>query len=189
MFGSVKSITEMPPWYQAWTKISRPGTGTMEPLWATQFSRADWAGVPKVYDRYNDGNTVAVAEDGKGGATLTFTGKDGKPIGAKTYASPVEFLAEMRREVLVVTTTGVSGLVGQRGEVLDLVPDSVSASGVHAMALRTTATPARVASRWVEYLLAAQGLAGVAWGLWVLGSRRRGGTMDVGSAAPVPVRS
>lgn len=97
--------------------------------------------------------------------------------------------AEMRREVLVVTTTGVSGLVGQRGEVLDLVPDSVSASGVHAMALRTTATPAMVASRWVEYLLAAQGLAGVAWGLWVLGSRRRGGTMDVGSAAPVPVRS
>ena len=78
---------------------------------------------------------------------------------------------------------------GQRGEVLDLVPDSVSASGVHAMALRTTATPAMVASRWVEYLLAAQGLAGVAWGLWVLGSRRRGGTMDVGSAAPVPVRS
>lgn len=97
--------------------------------------------------------------------------------------------AEMRREVLVVTTTGLSGLVGQRGEVLDLVPDSVSASGVHAMPLRDTATPAMVASRWVEYLLAAQGLVGVVLGAVALRNRRRGGTMDVGSDTSEPVRS
>ena len=35
---SVKSNTEMPPWYQAWLITSRPGTGTSDPLCATQFS-------------------------------------------------------------------------------------------------------------------------------------------------------
>jgi hypothetical protein len=35
---SVKSISEMPPWYHAWDRMSRPGTGMIEPLWATQFS-------------------------------------------------------------------------------------------------------------------------------------------------------
>ncbi len=35
---SVKSNTEIPPWYQAWLITSRPGTGTSVPLWATQFS-------------------------------------------------------------------------------------------------------------------------------------------------------
>ena len=35
---SVKSIIEMPPWYHAWTRMSRPGTGTSAPLCATQFS-------------------------------------------------------------------------------------------------------------------------------------------------------
>lgn len=88
--------------------------------------------------------------------------------------------AEMRREVLVVTTTGVSGLVGQRGEVLDLVPDSVSASRVYTLPLRSTTTPAMVAARWVEYLMAAQGAVGVIVGLFALRSRRRGGRM-VGS--------
>ena len=39
---SVKSHTEAPPWYQAWVMMSRPGTGTKEPLWATQFSCTVW---------------------------------------------------------------------------------------------------------------------------------------------------
>jgi len=34
----LKSMIEMLPWYQAWTKMSRPGTGMIDPLWATQFS-------------------------------------------------------------------------------------------------------------------------------------------------------
>ncbi len=91
--------------------------------------------------------------------------------------------AEMRREVLVVTTTGVSGLIGQRGEVLDLAPGSVGASGVHTLPLRATTTPAMVAARWVEYVLAAQGALGVAVGVIALRSRRRGGTME---GSPVP---
>ena len=36
--GSVKSNTETPPWYHACTMMSRPGTGTSDPLCATQFS-------------------------------------------------------------------------------------------------------------------------------------------------------
>ena len=37
----MKSITDSPPWYQACTNTSRPGTGTTEPLCATQFSVTD----------------------------------------------------------------------------------------------------------------------------------------------------
>ena len=39
---SVKSQTETPPWYQAWTMMSLPLTGISEPLWATQFSVSAW---------------------------------------------------------------------------------------------------------------------------------------------------
>jgi hypothetical protein len=35
---SVKSMIDSPPWYQACTRMSRPGTGTNDALWATQFS-------------------------------------------------------------------------------------------------------------------------------------------------------
>ena len=38
--GSVKSNTEIPPWYHACTITSRPGIGISEPLCATQFSVA-----------------------------------------------------------------------------------------------------------------------------------------------------
>ena len=85
--------------------------------------------------------------------------------------------AEMRREVLVVTTSGLSGLIGQRGEVLDVVAPSVAASGTHTLPLRTTQTPAMVAGRWMEALVAVVGAFGV-----LLGSIRarllgRGGRM------------
>ena len=36
-------MIEMPPWYQDCTIRSRPGTGMMLPLWATQFSFSLWA--------------------------------------------------------------------------------------------------------------------------------------------------
>ena len=35
---SEKSTSEAPPWYQACTKMSRPGTGTSDGMWLTQFS-------------------------------------------------------------------------------------------------------------------------------------------------------
>jgi hypothetical protein len=40
-----------------------------------------WSAVPSIYDSYNDGHKVTVAEDGKGGATVTTLGPDGKPVG------------------------------------------------------------------------------------------------------------
>jgi len=87
--------------------------------------------------------------------------------------------AEMRREILVVTTSGISGLIGPRGEVVERVPDSVSASGVHAMPLRTAITPAMALARPVEWLTAGLGGVGVLLGLLSAARRRTGGTMDV----------
>jgi hypothetical protein len=57
-------------------------------------ARADWKGLPAVYEQYNDGNTITVQEDGKGGATITQLGKDGKPIGSKAYASLPDFMTD-----------------------------------------------------------------------------------------------
>lgn len=49
--------------------------------------------------------------------------------------------AELRREILVVTTSGQSGLIGTRGELAHLVPSDVSASGVITMPRRDALTP------------------------------------------------
>ncbi len=40
---SVKSTIDMPPWYQAWAMMLRPGTGIRLPTWLTQFSPSVWA--------------------------------------------------------------------------------------------------------------------------------------------------
>lgn len=60
----------------------------------TKFKQGGWAGLPKLYEGYNDGNAVTVQEDGKGGATLTFIGPDGKPAGQQHYASQLDFLTD-----------------------------------------------------------------------------------------------
>jgi hypothetical protein len=46
-----------------------------------QLIQGGWSAVPKIYERYNDGHTVTVVENGKGGATITTVGPDGKPVG------------------------------------------------------------------------------------------------------------
>jgi hypothetical protein len=51
-----------------------------------------WSAVPQVYDRYQDGHTAQVQEDGKGGATITRLDKDGKPVGSKTFGDLQEFI-------------------------------------------------------------------------------------------------
>lgn len=87
--------------------------------------------------------------------------------------------AEMRREILVVTTSGISGLIGPGGEVVQRVPDSVPASGVHAMPLRTGVTPAMTLARPVEGTAAGLGVVGVMLGLFSAVHRSAGGTMEV----------
>lgn len=50
-----------------------------------------WSAVPRVYDRYKDGFTAQVQEDGKGGATVIRIGPDGKEAGRTQFASLPEF--------------------------------------------------------------------------------------------------
>lgn len=54
-----------------------------------------WAAVPKIYERYNDGFTATVTEDGKGGATVTRIGADGKPVGEFKFANMPEFFSRV----------------------------------------------------------------------------------------------
>lgn len=48
-------------------------------------ARGGWAAVPTLYDRYDDGLSARVVEDGKGGATVITIDKDGKEVGKQAY--------------------------------------------------------------------------------------------------------
>lgn len=78
--------------------------------------------------------------------------------------------AEMQRQVLVVTTSGVSGLIDERGRVTFQAPEHVPASGVVSLT-RTTALSPEVRAGWLlEYAVTA--LAIVCLGAAVVGRRR-----------------
>ena len=69
---------------------------------------------------------------------------------------------ELRREILVVTTSGVSGLINADGTIAFTLPEHVGASGVVTLPQRDGVTPAALIGGWLELavvLLAALGLA------------------------------
>lgn len=87
--------------------------------------------------------------------------------------------AEMRRTISVVTTSGISGLIGPQGQVLRQAPDSVAASGVDSLPLETTPpTPAMLLQPWLEYGLSLMAVFGVGWGALRRVRARRGGRME-----------
>jgi len=79
--------------------------------------------------------------------------------------------AEMRREILVVTTSGVSGLIRPDGSVAFSVTDPGAASGVVELPRRTGLTPAVHVAPIAEAVLVVAALVLVALGL-VPASRR-----------------
>lgn len=90
--------------------------------------------------------------------------------------------AEMRTEILVVTTSGVSGRIGSHGEVVARYPDGIGAHGVETLTLTHATTPVMVVGRLVEALVVLFGA--VALAISVLGRLRaqRDGRMDDASA-------
>lgn len=95
--------------------------------------------------------------------------------------------AELRRDILVVTTTGISGLIRPDGSVAFTLPEFQPSSGVVQLPLRTGLTPAVWLSGWLQ-------LAGVlltVTGLVVVGRRHRtlvGGARAIPADGPGPVR-
>lgn len=80
--------------------------------------------------------------------------------------------AETRRQILVVTTSGVSGLIDEYGRVAVRGPDRVGATGVVTLHRTTARTPLLTAGWLFEYVAAGAALLALA-GAFVL--RRRGG--------------
>lgn len=94
---------------------------------------------------------------------------------------------ELRREMLVVTTSGVSGLINPDGSVAFTEPDHVSASGVVELPTREGVTPAAWGASWIELTITLLAVVG-------LGLSLRYGRMDVevtqlGEANGLPGRS
>ena len=71
--------------------------------------------------------------------------------------------AELRRDVLVVTTTGLSGLIRPDGSVGFTLPEFQAASGVVELPLRGGATPAVLYSQGLELLGVALTALGLVW--------------------------
>jgi apolipoprotein N-acyltransferase len=67
---------------------------------------------------------------------------------------------ELRREILVVTTSGVSGLISADGSIAFTAPDHVGASGVVTLPQRTGLTPATWLATWLELAIS---LAALVW--------------------------
>lgn len=90
--------------------------------------------------------------------------------------------AELRRQVLVVTNSGITGLIGERGEVLVREPDGVAASGVATMPLTGARTPFAAGGWLVERLIAVTAAAALAAS--VVRARRLGRAGQWAQAAP-----
>jgi apolipoprotein N-acyltransferase len=78
---------------------------------------------------------------------------------------------ELRREVLVATTSGISGLINADGSVAFTAPDHVGASGVVTLAERSGLTPATWLASPLELAITLLALFG-------LGASARYGRMD-----------
>lgn len=94
---------------------------------------------------------------------------------------------ELRREILVVTTSGVSGLIGADGSVVFRVGDHSSASGVVTLPEREGVTPATWLAGWLD----GAAIVGLLLGLGYLvvsgrmkSGRTRSGDEDAGSGNP-----
>ena len=114
-----------------------------------------------VYDTVRHGGQVLVVQSSN--AMYQGTGQIQQQF-AITRARAME----LRREVLVVTTSGVSGLVNADGSVAFTAPEHVGASGVVAMPERSGVTPATWLATPLELSIAALALLGLgaslAWG-------------------------
>jgi len=97
---------------------------------------------------------------------------------AQQFAITRARAAELRRDILVVTTTGTSGLIRPDGSVAFTLPPFQPASGVVQLPLRSGLTPAATFSGWVEALAVLATITALAWTLW----RHRGGTADTQQA-------
>lgn len=58
--------------------------------------KGGWGAVPKAYERYNDGMTARVTEDGNGGASVTAIDADGKEVGTKAFKSMPDFFRDLQ---------------------------------------------------------------------------------------------
>lgn len=91
--------------------------------------------------------------------------------------------AELRREILVVTTTGISGLIRPDGSVAWTLPEHVPASGVVTLPRRHTITPAVAWSGPLEALLCGVGVSGLVLSAVTRVRRRRSRRLDPASTA------
>ncbi|WP_051215418.1 apolipoprotein N-acyltransferase [Granulicoccus phenolivorans] len=90
---------------------------------------------------------------------------------------------EARREIVVSTTTSISGYIDRNGQVVQQTPDMVAFSNTYQVPLRTALTPATRIGGWLDAALFAIGLGSVVAALLV--SRRRRKSAGTGGSATV----
>lgn len=90
---------------------------------------------------------------------------------------------EARREIVVSTTTSISGYIDRNGQVVESTPDMVAYSNTYRVPVRTAVTPAMQIGGWVDFALAVIGLGSVVAALIL--ARRARKSPSIGGSATV----
>ena len=73
---------------------------------------------------------------------------------------------EFGRSVVNISTVGTSAIIGPDGVTIDELDDHTVGAMLENVPLSNSTTPAAVAGKWIEWLVSALGLAGLAIGGW-----------------------
>ena len=122
-----------------------------------------WDGT--VYDTVIHGAQLLVVQSNN--ATYTATGQPRQQFEITRVRA-----MELRRDIVVATTSSFSGHIDPRGRVLDKTRESTAASATYLVPLREGTTPAVVIGPWWERIAAAVGAVAMVAGL-VMALRRR----------------
>lgn len=110
-----------------------------------------------VYDTVRDGGELITVQSNN--STYTHTAQPRQQfVITRTRAM------ELRRDIVVATTSSFSGLIRADGTVVDKTEEATSASRTYDVATRDTVSAGVRIGPWLERVLALAGVAGIFWG-------------------------
>ncbi|WP_203566472.1 apolipoprotein N-acyltransferase [Aestuariimicrobium ganziense] len=120
-----------------------------------------------VYDTVRGGAQLVLVQSNN--ATYTGTGQPRQQFQITRVRA-----IELRREVVVATTSSFSGSIDPKGRVLDVTDEATAAARTYTVPTRTGVSLAARIGTWVDWGLAALATVGMGWAL--VGRRRSGAT-------------
>jgi len=114
---------------------------------------------------------VILANSVRDGAQIIFAQSNNGDFGYTDESVQQLAIARIRamefgRSVVNVSTVGTSAIIAPDGSTIDQLDDHTVGGMLEAVPLSNATTPAAVAGKWIEWLVSALGIAGLAIGGW-----------------------